>query len=222
MDVTQTQPAFGTTAANSTETSARSNISSDFDTFLQMLTVQLQNQDPLNPVDSADYAVQLATFSGVEQQVQTNELLTQIVAENSAAGLAQLAGWVGNEARVPAYGHWGGSPVTIVPEITSGADGAQLLVRDQNGTEVARRTITTDGSAFEWDGKANDGSTLPYGTYQFDTVSYSGTVPISESPAEVYSRVAEVRTVGGVSSIVLQGGAVVPSSDVTALRAPNN
>ena len=47
-------------------------LSSDFETFLKMLTVQLENQDPLNPVDSADYAVQLATFSGVEQQVQTN------------------------------------------------------------------------------------------------------------------------------------------------------
>ena len=42
-------------------------ISSDFDTFLRMLTVQMRNQDPLDPIDSADYAVQLATFSGVEQ-----------------------------------------------------------------------------------------------------------------------------------------------------------
>jgi flagellar basal-body rod modification protein FlgD len=50
-------------------------ISSDFETFLKMLTVQMQNQDPLNPVDSSDYATQLATFSGVEQQVQTNDLL---------------------------------------------------------------------------------------------------------------------------------------------------
>ena len=44
-------------------------ISSDFQTFLTMLTTQLQNQDPLNPVESSDFAVQLATFSGVEQQV---------------------------------------------------------------------------------------------------------------------------------------------------------
>ncbi len=43
-----------------------SNISADFETFLKMLTVQMQNQDPLNPVDSSDYATQLATFSGVE------------------------------------------------------------------------------------------------------------------------------------------------------------
>jgi flagellar basal-body rod modification protein FlgD len=53
-------------------------ISSDFNTFLRMLTVQMQNQDPLDPIDSADFAVQLATFSGVEQQVRTNELLGQL------------------------------------------------------------------------------------------------------------------------------------------------
>ena len=55
--------------ADGAETGGNSALSSDFETFLRMLTTQLQNQDPLNPVDSADFAVQLATFSSVEQQV---------------------------------------------------------------------------------------------------------------------------------------------------------
>ena len=42
----------------------------DFQTFLKMLTTQIKNQDPLNPMEGSDFAVQLATFSGVEQQVQ--------------------------------------------------------------------------------------------------------------------------------------------------------
>ena len=58
---TQTSPV---TAANATAmTGGNSNISADFETFLKMLTVQMQNQDPLNPVDSSDYATQLATFT---------------------------------------------------------------------------------------------------------------------------------------------------------------
>ena len=60
------QPAFGGTSAGAADGSAAAE-SSDFETFLKMLTVQMQNQDPLNPVESTDYAVQLATFSGVEQ-----------------------------------------------------------------------------------------------------------------------------------------------------------
>lgn len=54
---------------------ASASLSSDFEVFLQMLTAQMKYQDPLNPVDSTDYATQLATFSGVEQAVLTNDLL---------------------------------------------------------------------------------------------------------------------------------------------------
>ena len=67
--------AQGAASAATAETSL---IGNDFNTFLVMLTTQLQNQDPLNPIESSDYAVQLATFSGVEQQVRTNQLLQEI------------------------------------------------------------------------------------------------------------------------------------------------
>ena len=68
---------------------------SDYETFLKMLTVQMQNQDPLNPVEASDFAAQLANFSAVEQQVLTNNLLTSIEARLAATGVSQLAGWVG-------------------------------------------------------------------------------------------------------------------------------
>ena len=44
-----------------------------------MLTTQIKNQDPLNPMEGTEFAVQLATFSGVEQQVQTNQLLARLL-----------------------------------------------------------------------------------------------------------------------------------------------
>ncbi len=77
-------------------------LSSDFQTFLKMLTTQARNQDPLNPMDSSDYAQQLATFSGVEQQVRTNTLLESLAAQLGGGGLTQYASWVGMEARVTA------------------------------------------------------------------------------------------------------------------------
>ena len=64
-------------------------ISSDFETFLKMLTAQMENQDPLNPMDSADYAVQLATFSSVEQQVLTNDLLQAMTLQLGSSGMAE-------------------------------------------------------------------------------------------------------------------------------------
>lgn len=51
----------------------------EYDAFLKLMTVQLENQDPLNPMDSADYVAQLATFSVVEQSIQTNDKLDQII-----------------------------------------------------------------------------------------------------------------------------------------------
>ena len=65
-----------------------------------MMTVQMENQDPLNPMESSEFAVQLATFSGVEQQIRTNDLLASMIASQTAGGLAELANWVGMEARL--------------------------------------------------------------------------------------------------------------------------
>ncbi len=57
-----------------------------------MLTVQMKNQDPLNPIQSSDFAVQLATFSGVEQQVRTNELLSRLAEGFASSGMTGLSG----------------------------------------------------------------------------------------------------------------------------------
>jgi flagellar basal-body rod modification protein FlgD len=88
-------------------------ISSDFETFLKMLTAQAQYQDPLDPIDSSQYASQLAQFSAVEQQVLSNDLLTALVGQMGTTNMAQLAGWVGIDARSTAPVSFDGSPVTL-------------------------------------------------------------------------------------------------------------
>jgi len=220
MDVTQTTSPVSSSTTSSAASGAAA-ITSDFDTFLQMMTAQIQNQDPLNPIESTDFAVQLATFSGVEQQVLSNELLTQLTTDQSVAGLGDLAAWVGQEARATSFGYWGGSKVTIATEVAAGADGAQLLIRDANGVEVHRESMPIDASVLEWDGRNGDGTELPHGTYQFDVVNLEEGLPVSEQPAEVYSRVVEVRAEGGSNKIILQGGTAVLASEVTALRQPS-
>lgn len=220
MDVLQTTSTASATTTASAESGAAA-ISSDFDTFLQMMTAQIQNQDPLNPIESTDFAVQLATFSGVEQQVLTNDLLTQLTTDNSLAGLADLAGWVGQEVRAPSFGYWGGSNVSIVTDVADTATGAQLLIRNEFGVEVHRETIPTDATLVEWNGQDSDGNELPHGTYQFDVVNLEDGLAVSEQAAQVYSRAVEVRAEGGSNQIILQGGTAVAASDITALREPS-
>ena len=193
-------------------------ISSDFETFLKMLTVQMQNQDPLNPVDSADYATQLATFSGVEQQVQTNDLLRALSSQMGTGGLSQLAGWVGMQARAAMPARFDGAPITVVPNVQRGADEAQLVVRDAAGTEVQRLAIGINDGPLDWTGVKPDGTMLPAGTYSFETVSVATGAVVATEPSEVYATVTEVQVSGGVNTLVLAGGGTIAASAVTAVR----
>lgn len=201
-----------------TQPTRTTEISSDFETFLKMLTVQLQNQDPLNPVEAADYAVQLATFSGVEQQVQTNELLKQLSAQLGTGGITQLAGWVGMEARAPAAASFVGDPIGVRPVVAQGASAAEIIVRNANGYEVDRFVVGLDGQTVNWTGRDALGNPLPLGTYRFDTLSYDGDAFLAENQAEVYSRVREVQLRDGAPVLILASGEAISADAVSALR----
>jgi flagellar basal-body rod modification protein FlgD len=216
MDVTSaTSAATGQTVP----AAATSKITSDFNTFLRMLTVQMQNQDPLNPIDSADYAVQLATFSGVEQQVQTNQLLAALQGKFQQLGMAEMASWIGKEARSAAPVRYDGAPVTLSPNPAVGATRAVLVVKDAQGNLVSREEIPVSSEPYQWLGAGVDGAPLPSGIYAISLESINGETVLATQPVEHYARVIEAK--GGGSSgtkLVLEGGLEVLASDVTAIR----
>ncbi|MDG1377767.1 MAG: flagellar hook capping FlgD N-terminal domain-containing protein [Yoonia sp.] len=201
--------------------SSTKEISSDFETFLKMLTVQMQNQDPLNPVDSSDYAVQLATFSGVEQQVQTNDLLRGLTALMGTSGMAQMASWVGKEARAPAAAYFGGSPVTLAPNPAIIAEKAEIIVRNASGTEVDRFETPVSADPVQWSGMDAEGFPRPLGLYSFEIVSSAGGDILAQAPVDVYGTITEVRSQGGETVLILQGGAAISATQVSALRDPS-
>jgi flagellar basal-body rod modification protein FlgD len=219
MTVIATNFSASTTTTPNASTST-SKISADFDTFLRMLTVQMQNQDPLNPIDSADYAVQLATFSGVEQQVRTNQLLLDMQSKFQQMGMADMAGWIGQEARSAAPIRYDGTPVSVSPSPAAGADRAVLVVRDAGGRLVAREEISAKPGNYQWLGADAGGNRLPGGLYTLSVESLQGDRVIDTRPVEHYARVIEVRNSPDGTRLVLQGGAEVSSSAVTALRQP--
>lgn len=195
-------------------------ISSDFETFLKMLTVQMRNQDPLNPVESADFAVQLATFSTVEQQVRTNDLLTSLGEKVGALGMAQLSGWIGMEARADMPVVFNGTPVDLTLRSDQRADTAQLVVRDTRGTVVQRQDIPPGGGAFVWAGVDETGLPLPSSSYAISTESYSGDELLATHPAEVHSRIVEARNAAAGTVLIMQDGQEIPSDQILGLREP--
>lgn len=207
----QVQP--GTTGSGQ-----RKAISSDFDTFLKMLTTQIQNQDPLNPMESSDFAVQLATFSGVEQQTKTNQLLGGLESQFSLLGMAQLAAWVGQEARHAGPVGYAGAPVSLVAEGNPRADRAVLVVANAAGTVVAREDIAPEGGEFDWQGLSITGSPLPEGSYRFTLEQYRGEEFLGTGTVESYARILEAQGGAGGNRLVLEGGVRLDASEITALR----
>lgn len=94
----QTSPIL--TANNNTSVPAektKQNGANDFETFLTLLTAQMRNQDPLKPMDSTAFVAQLASFSSVEQQIETNAKLDEILDAFSGSPTTQLTEWIGKE-----------------------------------------------------------------------------------------------------------------------------
>ncbi|MGH1576812.1 flagellar hook capping FlgD N-terminal domain-containing protein [Planktotalea sp.] len=215
---TQTQPLYSGQTTTDQNTSA---LSSDFETFLKMLTVQMENQDPLNPVDSADYAVQLATFSSVEQQVLTNDLLTSLTASMSGGGIGALGQWVGMDVRAGVAAHYDGDPVELaVPEYED-ADRRVLVVRDGLGEIATRLDIPLEGAEFTWDGVMADGSKAQSGIYQFSVEAFKDGAVRSSDPVSAYNRVREAIIENGETLLLLDGDILITPSEVSGLRSPD-
>lgn len=212
------QPAASTSSASSNGTMG---LTSDFETFVKMLTAQAKYQDPLEPLDSTEYAAQLAQFSMVEQQVQSNDLLGGVQAQLGLANMAAMSGWVGMEARAATQGYFdGASPITISPNPAASADTVNLVVTDKNGTEVQRVVLPVSADAYEWTGTDEDGNTLAPGNYSFTVESSkAGEVILSET-AEIYTKVKETQMQGGDVVLITNGGSAILASSVSALRDP--
>ena len=222
MDVTSTNPTTPTTTPTTpaaAPTAARK--SSDYSTFLTMLTAQIKNQDPLNPMSSDNFASQLATFSAVEQQTKTNDLLTQQLAQNTQSSMAQMVGWVGKEARVAAPVHFDGTtPVTLSPNPAEYADRTVLVVTNADGNTMARTDIPVSSADYKWLGLNEDGNPLAAGIYTLSLESYQGAKLLGTTATEHFGMVNEIRSTGSGTSALFDGGIEVSTALITALRQP--
>ena len=222
MDIT-TAPASAQSAATtqSAQPAAEPAISSDFETFLQMLTAQLQNQDPLNPLESQDFAVQLATFSNVEQQTKTNVLLEGMAKSLSATGLGEMSQWIGREAQVAGTLPFTGKPLELTFDLPPGAVKSELVVTDASGEEVSRHLLNpADPGPYVWTGQPPGGAALRPGSYSFEVENTAAEGALPESAVSAYVLVTEARAGPTGQSLLLDGLVETTPDAITALRNP--
>lgn len=193
-------------------------ISSDFETFLKMLSAQLENQDPLNPLQSTDFAVQLATFSGVEQQVLTNQHLEELTGQLNASSISSLSNWIGTEVLTELDVPFDGTPVDLLTTPEPGAERAILVVQNASDDVVGRLEVPVAGGIVQWAGETDSGA-LDQGVYRFSIQSIDADgLTMSQLVAPAYRTVAEVLPNGEDPVLALEGGGVISTAEVVALR----
>lgn len=153
---------------NSTSSSSQQ-LSADMNTFLTLLTTQLKYQDPMDPMDTAEFTNQLVQYSAVEQSIQMNEKLDTLLSLNIANLGAQAVSYIGKTAQVlgdvmPLDGGKAKAAYTLDKDVLS----ATITVKDMNGKIVyTEKGDTSSGThEFTWDGKDSNGIQLEDGAYQ--------------------------------------------------------
>lgn len=215
---TQTEIPPLAAAASLPSSEASTVLSSDFETFLKMLTAQAEYQDPLEPIDSSEYASQLAQFSMVEQQVLANDRLAEMTTQLDIANMSQIAALIGQDARSMEPVYFTGTGITVAPEPAKEADQAFLVAYNEEGFEVSRREITVSDKLLTWSGRNSEGLNLPDGYYSFEVESYEKGNNILTEPAATYSRILEARRIDGEAGFILQGGTELLARNLDGIR----
>jgi len=187
-------------------TSQEASISSDFETFLKMLTAQIKNQDPLKPMDSSEFATQLATFSSLEQQVLTNDRLKQISNILGSQGLTQHADWIGKKGLVDGPFDLNGSDAVLKFVIPPSAQTPKLIIQNGLGEIVFEKFMSPGDNEFTLKAKDQTGIPLHNGPFTATIIEAADAKTASISKVGSYHEIVEVQQINGTSYIHFENG----------------
>ena len=158
------------TAAAATTTGkkdARQQIAGNFDQFLSLLTTQLKNQNPLEPLDTNQFTQQLVQFAQVEQQLKQNETLSSLLSMSKSASTSSAMSFVGS--RVTTDGSTSSLKNNAAEWRLDAPRGgsATITIKNKAGSVVATESLTLNAGAqtFKWNGRTSTGGAAPDGDY---------------------------------------------------------
>jgi flagellar basal-body rod modification protein FlgD len=205
---------------------SRTSLATNKETFLQLLTTQLKNQDPLSPTDTTQMTQQITQMTGVEQQLVTNDLLAALVGMNTGTGLSEGVAMIGKQ-------------ITAISDTSTLKNGtatfswtqpsasASLKVEIKNPAGKVVRTLTPDDQksgdhTITWDGKDDSGAQLPDGgVYGIVVTAKTG------DGKEIKATNIKGRTEGVVTAVdnatgqpmVVVDGKTLPVDNVVGIKA---
>ena len=204
MSTTPVTSVSGLTTDAQKTANATKGLAKDFDDFLTLLTTQLQNQDPLNPMDSSEFTNQLVQFSQVEQQINGNQKLDSLLALQLSTATSAAMGYVGKDiSYISSEAYFDGTnPVDLTYSLSGAASTATMRIENEDGETVYSKDVNpaTGKNTVTWDGKDQDGNILKSGSY---------TVHIDALNADGAAVSSTIVTKGRVHGIETQDGAIM-------------
>ncbi len=213
------------TPTQATAGQALSNQTITQDDFLKLLIAQLQNQDPLQPMDNQQFAVQLATFNSLEQLIGINNKLGSLQTSQGASNQFNAASLIGKA--ISSNGNTvslqTGKPAAIGYQLGANASRVVINVQDSSGALVRQISLGAQSAGDQsvlWDGKDASGNAVPAGLYNFEVNAFDLNGKQVQASGSIKGTVTGIRLDG--SEPVLELGAVqVPLSAVTSISTPN-
>lgn len=196
----------------------------DFTTYITLLTKQLQNQDPLKPMDSSQFTSEIATYSQLEQQIKGNDLLEKLADNKDYTMQGVAASYLGKEvlAEDRVLNFDGTHVVDFGYDITGeNAVSADLQIVNSATGEVVKTTKIDESTGLHtvtWDGTDEDGNTLEAGTYYVRVSAVDADGKVVAAHPLTYTTATELLVQDGELYIKTANGNVVPFADVKSVR----
>jgi flagellar basal-body rod modification protein FlgD len=206
-------------ASQSKSTLSRANLTESFDNFLNLLTTQLQHQDPLSPMDSNEFTNQIVQFAGVEQSIATNTNLEKLISLQQANRTASAVEYLGKRIEangqttplVDGYAEWNYA-------LSEQAKSVDLTITDSSGNKVYGRSGATDIGAHQliWDGIDDSGNPAPDGNYTLTVTARDEEGKAMKPTTTVVGHVTGIETQGDDLTLFI-GQSGIPLSQVIAI-----
>ncbi|MFT5438267.1 MAG: flagellar basal-body rod modification protein FlgD [Alphaproteobacteria bacterium] len=202
---------------------ASAKLAENFDTFLNLLTAQLQNQDPLSPMESSEFVSQLVQFSEVEQAISANKSLETLIDLQTTNQATSALGYIGNFVETAGkFAPLKDDKAEFTYALEEGAASTRLVVQDEIGNVVFSTSgeTTTGKHNFSWNGIDSAGNTAPEGTYQLSATANDNDGALVTLATTAFGRVTGIDSDASGTLLTL-GSVKVPIGNVLSIKEQN-